>query len=70
MRTTTLLAAVALVGCTAGTDSGAGSAAPVGEQVADFLLDDLNSTSPRYGDAISPRDYLGEVSGWYFFHST
>ncbi len=44
--------------------------AALGEKVADFVLEDLNPTSPRFGDALSPRDYLGEVSGWYFIHST
>lgn len=38
--------------------------------VADFNLPDQNPTSPRAGQSISPRDYLGDVSGWYFIHST
>ena len=29
-------------------------------------LQDLNPESPRFGDTISPRDYMAEVSGWYF----
>lgn len=36
----------------------------------DFELTDLNPTSPRFGEVVSPRDYLQEVSGWYFTHST
>jgi hypothetical protein len=36
----------------------------------DFQLADLNPTSPRYGDQVSPRDYLEAVSGWYFGHAT
>ena len=64
----TLLPILAMTaGCSPGADSGA---APELGLVADFLLEDLNPTSPRSGDAISPRDYLGEVSGWYFIHST
>ncbi|MEM7317023.1 MAG: hypothetical protein AAF497_28150 [Planctomycetota bacterium] len=38
--------------------------------VADFLLADVNTTSARYDDSVSPRDYMGQVSGWYFGHST
>ena len=54
---------------TAGTDTGEGTGGDTGESplaMADFLLEDLNPTSPRYGESISPRDYLSEVSGWYF----
>ncbi len=36
----------------------------------DFDLADLNPTSPRFGEVVSPRDYLQQVSGWYFTHST
>lgn len=38
--------------------------------VADFLLVDENPGSPTYGLALSPRDYLEQVSGWYFVHAT
>jgi len=38
------------------------SAAPV----ADFSLVDVNATSPRFDTEISPRDYLHQVSGYYF----
>ena len=31
----------------------------------DFSLIDKNSTSPTYQQPVSPRDYLGHVSGWY-----
>ena len=43
-----------------------------GESVAmpDFQLVDLNPASSRYNQTISPRDYLKEVSAWYFSHST
>ncbi|HNH46991.1 MAG TPA: hypothetical protein PKY30_08135 [Myxococcota bacterium] len=47
-----------------GEDSG------IQDQAADFLLADVNSASPRYGELVSPRDYLQQVSGWYFIHST
>lgn len=36
----------------------------------DFSLHDVNPTSSRYGQAVSPRDYLEKVSGWYFGHAT
>lgn len=54
-------------GCVAakGTDSGFEAGL-----VADFSLPDQNPTSARSGQAISPRDHLGDVSGWYFIHST
>lgn len=47
-----------------GGDSGVEGRAP------DFLLVDVNTASSRYGQMVSPRDYLQEVSGWYFIHST
>jgi hypothetical protein len=31
----------------------------------DFSLIDMNSTSPTYQQSVSPRDYLGHVTGWY-----
>jgi hypothetical protein len=49
-------------------DSGGDSG--IQDQAADFLLADVNSASPRYGELVSPRDYLQQVSGWYFIHST
>lgn len=36
----------------------------------DFHLVDLNPASSRYNQSISPRDYLEQVSAWYFSHST
>jgi thiol-disulfide isomerase/thioredoxin len=47
---------------------------PVGDssdgRVPDFSLIDLNPASPRSGAPVSPRDYEGQVSGWYFGHSS
>ena len=63
MRACPLSVAVVLAACSP-------PEAVLGEQVPDFVLEDLNPSSPRFGDALSPRDYLGEVSGWYFLHST
>jgi len=40
------------------------------QSVPDFALTDVNSTSTTYDTLVSPRDFLGEVSAWYFGHST
>jgi hypothetical protein len=36
----------------------------------DFLLEDCNPGSPSVGQKISPRQYLGKISAWYFGAST
>jgi hypothetical protein len=36
----------------------------------DFHLQDVNSNSARFSQVVSPRDYLGKVSAWYFGHAT
>ena len=36
----------------------------------DFQLEDVNPASARFGETVSPRDYLSQVSAWYFGHST
>jgi hypothetical protein len=41
-----------------------------GDLVPDFSLLDVNPASPRAGTQVSPRDYAGVVTGWYFGHST
>jgi hypothetical protein len=40
------------------------------DALPDFSVVDANSASPRFREAVSPRDYLGEISAWYFGHST
>ena len=40
------------------------------QQVADFALIDANPTSATFDQPVSPRDYLGQVTGWYFGHAT
>ena len=35
-----------------------------------LLLPDVNPVSPRHEEAVSPRDYLEQVSAWYFGHAT
>jgi hypothetical protein len=37
---------------------------------ADFLLPDVNANSASFQSQVSPRDYLQQVSGWYFGHAT
>lgn len=41
-----------------------------GAAVPDFGAVDVNADSPRYEEAVSPRDYLEGASAWYFGHST
>lgn len=40
------------------------------EAVPDFSIQDVNPNSARSGEMVSPRDYLGSVSAWYFGHAT
>ena len=40
------------------------------EMVPDFSLADVNPTSTRFGEAVSPRDYLNRISAWYFGSAT
>lgn len=73
--TTTSSAATTTTGAGAGVGGTAssGGAPPmlaVGDLVADFSLLDVNPTSSTANQAVSPRDYLQRVSGWYFGHST
>lgn len=51
-------------------DTSADTATPEPVMVADFSLTDINPGSPRCGEVVSPRDYLEQVSGWYFTHAT
>jgi hypothetical protein len=43
---------------------------PSVEALPDFSMVDVNPDSARYQEAVSPRDYLGRISAWYFGHST
>lgn len=43
---------------------------PGANAVPDFLLADINPNSSTLGQNISPRDYLQQISGWYFIKST
>ena len=44
--------------------------APPAAVVPDFTIEDVNPNSPTYGDTLSPREYLGQISCWYFGHAT
>ena len=44
---------------------------PGGDQrVPDFALRDVNPTSPTFDQDVSPRQYLGRISAWYFGSAT
>ena len=56
---------------TADTDvNDTGSIEPSLNSVPDFLLADINPNSSTMSQNISPRDYLQQISGWYFIKST
>ena len=38
--------------------------------VPDFGLIDVNPNSPRHNETVSPRDYLGSISAYYFGWAT
>lgn len=48
----------------------AASPARGGVVMPDFHLFDVNSTSSTFNQLVSPRDYLGQVSAYYFGHAT
>ena len=51
-------------------DTDTGSVGPGPNAVVDFSLPDTNPSSPTVGQTVSPRDYLQQVSGWYFIKAT
>jgi len=57
---------------TAGSGGAAGSGGSMMAVVPkpDFGLVDTNPNTSTFGQTISPRDYTGQVSAWYFGHST
>ena len=67
----TLLAAVLAVAVGCGEDPPSSVTGPtLGALASDFAVSDVNPNSARHGEAVSPRDYLGQVSAWYFGHAT
>ena len=51
-------------------DAGTSSGEPDPALVPDFSLEDVSPSSSRFGEQVSPRDYEGRVSAWYFIHAT
>ena len=47
-----------------------GNAMTMGGVEPEFRLEDVNTSSERLGDSVSPRDYLQKVTGWYFGWAT
>lgn len=75
MRSTVALAAVTVavvLGCGAPQGSADAGLGPDGGAIAlsDFSLPDVNPASPTSGQNVSPRDFQGRVSAWYFGHSS
>ncbi|MEW6433174.1 MAG: hypothetical protein AB1730_16845 [Myxococcota bacterium] len=75
MRSTVALAAVTVavvLGCGAPSASPDAGFGPDGGAIvlADFSLPDVNPASPTGGRNVSPRDFNGRVSAWYFGHSS
>ena len=64
-----LAALLAGVGCGDDDSSPNQPATPEG-QVSGFELPDVNPNSATHETDVSPRDYLDQVSAWYFGHAT
>lgn len=60
-----VLAALVLPAC-----GGGGKAAAVPTIMPDFSLQNVNPNAVPTGNMVSPRDYLGQVSAWYYGHAT
>jgi hypothetical protein len=63
-----LLVTAPLVGC--GDASTAATGGDPSAPPPDTALLDVNPGSTSHGQPVSPRDYLEQVSGWYFAHAT
>ena len=70
MLKSSVYAPLALVILLAGCSGSGPAAAPGPELVPDFLLEDVNDTSPTFGVMVSPRDERGKISAWYFGSAT
>jgi len=62
------LAALALL--VAGCGDSVTGPKPGASAMPDFSLADVNPASGTFARAVSPRQFLGQVSAWYFGHST
>jgi hypothetical protein len=72
-RAASLLAALAftvVLSACGGDDDDDGNNNPPDGQVPDFALTDVNPNSTTHDQDVSPRDYLGQVSAWYFGAAT
>ena len=73
-RSLVMLAAASLsvaVACSPKGDSAGRFGVEAGEPVAtSWALPDVNPTSPTFEQVVSPADLIGQVSVWYFGHST
>jgi hypothetical protein len=59
------------VACSPKGDSAVGVSVEAGSPVAtSWALSDVNPTSPTFEQVVSPADLIGQVSVWYFGHST
>jgi hypothetical protein len=72
-----LVALFLAAGCSSDSDPtppGPGTdQAPLGlgsDPAPDFSLRDVNANSPRFDEMVSPRDYEGQVSAYYFGYAT
>jgi len=57
-----------LVACGGGSSGAGDPGDPV--TLADFALADVNPTSQTFNTNVSPRDYQGKISAWYFGAAT
>jgi len=57
-------------GCCDDPGPGSGITGLPDDAMEGFLVLDVNDTSPRAQEFVSPRDYGGKVSAWYFGHAT
>lgn len=53
----------------AGGGGGEGGGVDLPDPMPDFSLVDVNPSSVTHGQAVSPRDYEGNISAWYFGHA-
>jgi hypothetical protein len=65
-----LVGSLLALGCGAASQPDGGSLADASVPQPDFSLLDVNPASASAGHSVSPRDYQGRVSAWYFGHSS
>jgi hypothetical protein len=57
---------VLLAGCGEDPPAAPGNDAVSDQPISKFSLIDVNPNSGTYDQAVSPRDYLGKATAWYF----